>query len=153
MHRYCSPLRIMPCHAFPVQGRKNSVQCVKTRFAETNEKIRFQTTLLRRSLHIVFTAASTTLVALLSKLRAPPSVVDEPIADLKETLVDASRYVIALQSYLCQVDASNSSKMPLLFFTGVWVVHVFVKPSLHDFCRLLGKIASLPGLSVLVLVV
>lgn len=111
------------------------MQCVKTRFAGTNEKIRFQTTLLRRSLHIVFTAASTTLVALLSKLRASPSVVDEPIADL------------------CQVDASNSGKMPLLFFTGVWVVHVFVEPSLHDFCRLLGKIASLPGLSVLVLVV
>lgn len=60
--------------------------------------------------------------------------------------------VVVIKAYLGQVDAGNSGEMPLLFLTGIWVVHILVEPSLHDLCRLLGKIASLPRLSVLVLV-
>lgn len=43
--------------------------------------------MLGRLLHVIVAASSTTLVALLSKLGTTASVVDEPIADLREMLV------------------------------------------------------------------
>jgi hypothetical protein len=43
--------------------------------------------MLGRSLHVVVTASSATLVALLSKLGTTASVVDKPVADLEGMLV------------------------------------------------------------------
>jgi hypothetical protein len=42
--------------------------------------------MLGHSLHVIITASSTTFIALLSELGTAASVVDEPIADLKEML-------------------------------------------------------------------
>lgn len=42
--------------------------------------------MLGRSLHVVVTASSTTLVALFSQLGTTASVVDEPVADLERML-------------------------------------------------------------------
>lgn len=43
--------------------------------------------MLRRSLHVVVTASSTTLVALFSKLGTTASVVNKPVADLERMLI------------------------------------------------------------------
>lgn len=91
------------------------------------------------------------LVTLLLELRTPPSVVDEPIADLNQVGQYHDLTIrIVCRSYLSEVDAGHCCKMLLLLLGGIGIVHVLVEPMLHDIRGLLREVAALARFAVLV---